>query len=215
MIANEKRAVKNLPRFRHLHTPVTDTYRLPLNGKSHLLYGQIISLLASAAPDKNERIKNSAMLFKYSEVFEYLRRMTPDQLGNIAKRLEGAIEIRIDLNTLQESMWIEREQNAKRVNQLKQCEWMIEHGASNIMILNMCATLTSADIKKMRSEMDVPVKCGRRKTLELEEQLTVAAYWTDVCTQEKDTYARYRLLCTKFPEYALSQMGTAISEYVK
>ena len=80
--------------------------------------------------------------------FEYLRKLTPEQVGTIAERLGGVLEVRVDLNTLQEIMWIEREQNAKRNNQLEQCEWMIAHGASNIMILNMCAMLTSADIKK-------------------------------------------------------------------
>lgn len=210
----EKRGTKSHGRFRP-HTPVADTYRLHLNGKNPLLYSQIINILASGLPDKQERIKNSVMLCKYAEVFEYLRKLTPEQVGTIAERLGGVLEVRVDLNTLQEIMWIEREQNAKRNNQLEQCEWMIAHGASNIMILNMCAMLTSADIKKMRLEMEQPVVCGRRKTLELEEQLTVAAYWSDLCRQEKDTYVRYQKLCREFPDYALSQMNTAISEYAK
>ena len=42
--------------------------------------------------------------------------------------------------------------------------------------------------------MNLPVAVGRRKTLELEEQLTVAAYWEKLCERKKTSYTRYQLL---------------------
>ena len=63
--------------------------------------------------------------------------------------------------------------------------------------------------------MTLPVAVGRRKTLELEEQLTVADYWEKLCEQEKDSYTRYQMLHKAFPDYDLSQLNTAISEYLK
>ncbi len=211
----ERRMLRNTARRQPVVMPATDTYKMRLTGKNALLYAQILNILAAGSPCKQERITNSVMIGKYAEVFEYLSKLTAEQVGTIAERLAGVLEVRIDLNTLQEIMRIEREQNEKRQRQMQQCEWLVTHGASNTMILNMCAMLASSDIKKLRAEMNLPVAVGRRKTLELEEQLTVAAYWEKLCEQEKDSYTRYQLLHKAFPDYDLSQLNTAISEYLK
>lgn len=211
----ERRMLRNTARREPVVMPASDTYKMRLTGKNALLYAQILNILAAGSPCKQERITNSVMIGKYAEVFEYLSKLTAEQVSTIAERLAGVLEVRIDLNTLQEIMRIEREQNEKRQRQMQQCEWLVAHGASNTMILNMCAMLTSADIKKLRSEMNLPVAVGRRKTLELEEQLTVADYWEKLCEQEKDSYTRYQLLHKAFPDYDLSQLNTAISEYLK
>lgn len=104
----ERKMLRNPGHRQPVAIPAADTYKMRLKGKNALLYAQILNILAAGSPCKQERITNSVMIGKYAEVFEYLSKLTPEQVGTIAERLAGVLEVRIDLNTLQEIMRIER-----------------------------------------------------------------------------------------------------------
>ena len=201
---------------RHRNRPTADygeKYRMKLNGRHNaFLYSQILTLLASNSPGKDERISNSVMLAKFGETIERLAKLTPGELTAIADQLSGMVEIHIDMPALTELLLSKHNDNNKRDRHLNQCVWLIEHGASNTLILGLCATLVSADIKRVRIELGKPVPMGRSKTLELEQQLSVHESWKEICKGVTDTFRRYQLIQQAYPDYTVGQLHTAVME---
>ena len=91
---------------RHRNRPTADygeKYRMKLNGRHNaFLYSQILTLLASNSPGKDERISNSVMLAKFGETIERLAKLTPGELTAIADQLSGMVEVHIDMPALTE-----------------------------------------------------------------------------------------------------------------
>ena len=198
---------------RHRQRPPGDEkYRMKLNGRNGFLYAQILTLLASNNPNKDERTANSVMLCKFAETFERLRKLNPGELTAIAERLSGLIEVHIDLPALSNLMASEHNNSDKHSRHLEQCTWLVEDGASNTLILNLCSTLVSADIKRMRIELGIPVPMGRTKTLPLETQLSIYQQWQHICKQELDSYRRYQMIQKVYPDYTVGQLHNAVME---
>jgi hypothetical protein len=187
-------------------------YRLRLE-RHCPLHGQILALLVStlARPKgKAEQAANEDILNGYSDTFDLLACLPPEQLHAVVELLDGAAEIRLSPSDLDRAVR-EVAGNRERLQScLQRCEWLIRHGGSNRMILLLCPALCADDVRQMRRQLGIPVNKGRLPALPLEVRLSVAADW-QATAGEADTFLRYQVLAEHHPSYTLGQLYSTVA----
>ena len=98
-------------------------------------------------------------------------------MHQLTRRLASAVEVRVSLPDLQAAVDGMTTDSERRSLHLQRCEWLIQHGGSNCMILLLCCEVSPQDIRQMRQEMKLPVRKGRIPALPLEERLSVLESW--------------------------------------
>ena len=187
-------------------------YRLSLDNHCPL-HGQILALLISTLvlpKSKAEQATNADILNEYTDTFDLLAHLPPEQLHAVAGLLDGVAEIHLSPSALDKAVH-EVVGSRKRLQYyLQRCEWLIRHGGSNRMILLLCPVLCVDDVRQMRQRLCIPVNKGRLPALPLETQLSVAADWKAMA-DEPDTFLRYQRLSELYPDYTLGQLYSTVA----
>ena len=79
------------------------------------------------------------------------------------------------------------------------------------MIMNLCSLISTAEIKKVRLELNTPVVKGRIVMPSIEVRLKVLKAWSQ-SEKEPDVFVRYQQLINDFPDYSLAQLHSIIND---
>ena len=115
-------------------------YRLSLDNH-YPLHGQILALLISTLvlpKSKAEQATNADILNEYTDTFDLLAHLPPEQLHAVAGLLDGAAEIYLSPSALHKAVHEVVGSRKRHQYYMQRCEWLIRHGGSNRMILLLC-----------------------------------------------------------------------------
>lgn len=170
-----------------------------------------LTRLASAPNTPREASYNALVAREHEDVLNTLKRMNPKRIEKLASMCPDVVTYSIDLKILQNKI-TEMENHEQRFSQqMQRLRWMLKHKASNQMIMNLCSLISTAEIKKMRLELNTPVVKGRIAMPSIEVRLKVLKAWSK-SEKESDIFIRYQQLIDEFPGYSLAQLHSIIND---
>ncbi|EPH7413870.1 hypothetical protein G9L83_000736 [Neisseria gonorrhoeae] len=170
-----------------------------------------LTRLASAPNTPRESSYNALVAREHEDVLNTLKRMNPKRIEKLASMCPDVVTYSIDLKVLK-SKTSEMEHYEQRfMEQMQRLKWMLEHKASNLMIMNLCSLISTAEIKKLRIEMNIPVVKGRIVMPSIDVRVRVLKAWSK-SEKEPDLFIRYQLLIDEFPDYSLAQLHSIIND---
>ena len=170
-----------------------------------------LTRLASAPNTPREASYNALVAREHEGVLNTLKRMNPKRIEKLASMCPDVVTYSIDLKILQSKIE-EMENHEQRFSeQMQRLRWMLKHKASNQMIMNLCSLISTAEIKKVRLELNTPVVKGRIVMPSIEVRLKVLKAWSQ-SEKESDVFVRYQQLIDEFPGYSLAQLHSIIND---
>nr|DAX90384.1 MAG TPA: Protein of unknown function (DUF2857) [Inoviridae sp.] len=170
-----------------------------------------LTRLASAPNTPREASYNALVAREHEGVLNTLKRMNPKRIEKLASMCPDVVTYSIDLKILQSKI-AEMENHEQRFSeQMQRLRWMLKHKASNQMIMNLCSLISTAEIKKVRLELNTPVVKGRIVMPSIEVRLKVLKAWSQL-EKESDIFVRYQQLIDQFPDYSLAQLHSIIND---
>ena len=170
-----------------------------------------LTRLASAPNTPREASYNAMVAREHEDVLNTLKRMNPKRIEKLASMCPDVVTYSIDLKILQSKISEMENQEQRFSEQMQRLRWMLKHKASNQMIMNLCSLISTAEIKKVRLELNTPVVKGRIVMPSIEVRLKVLKAWSQ-SEKESDIFVRYQQLIDQFPDYSLAQLHSIIND---
>ena len=171
----------------------------------------VLYRLAAAPHSATEASYNAIPIRECRDVMTNLRRLDAKQLEQLAGICTDAVVCTIDMRALKKHILTIEQHTARHAEQTERARRMLSDKASNQMILAICPLLCSEDIRKLRTEMNMPVVKGRLKMPDMDVRVQIQKTWYEN-RNEQDLYLRYLLLKNRYPELNLGQLHTIVTD---
>lgn len=174
---------------------------------------QITAILSKLFnPTKTERAFNAVPIHQHGETIRALMGLDPKQFAQLCEDCRDAVSFTVDLDKVQGYLDGINCRRQRLIEQTEKAEWLIEHNASNKLIMDVCTSLDGYDIKRLRNRLNRPAQLGRQHLPDLNTRTFIVRRWLEIRGQHADEFKRYRVLQEQFAQYNLSQLYTIVTD---
>ncbi|WP_037585468.1 hypothetical protein [Stenoxybacter acetivorans] len=195
--------------------PLTEAKYYRFSGYDPRFIHAAISRLADGKRNTRETAFNTLLIREYRQMLQELHDLTAEQVNELVKHCGDVVEVGVNLPLLLKRLRQWQREDGLFKQQVEQVKWLIQHKASNQLILLLCPRLLDGEIKQLRLEMGLPVYKGRLKQPVPNDCLNIQHAWQILTQDHPNLYQRYQVLAQLYPQYELGQLHMVITQAEK